>query len=130
MIYPVLNFEFEFDSYTQYDGYKLRTLAMRHYWKQYLHGTTCMKSSNIGLHPYQSPLQGNINKMPQRTLLVSARFDILIDEQRLFASQLSSSDTNIYHYEYPTMHGFMALGSLNSYAMDAFKAIHHFCHAE
>jgi len=108
LIYPVLDFSFDTDSYKQFaEGYLLTRSSMQWYWNQYL-----SDPSDGGGH-LASPLRaGDLDGLPT-TLVITAEYDPLRDEGETFAARLRDAgiDVRLSRYE-GTIHGFFRMGSV------------------
>lgn len=102
LVYPVLSAKCDTPSFQENaTGYVLTAAGMRWYWNHYLgHGAD--PSS-----PYISPLEaGDLRGLPPAHIL-TAEFDPLRDEGRLYAERLRADAVEAAYSEYPGMvHGF------------------------
>jgi len=104
LIYPVCDDDFDRDSYLSYrSGYFLTRDHMRWYIDQY-------KNPSTRLAPgYYMPLKAvNLQGLPP-ALVITAQFDPLLDEARLYAARLSEQGVRVVHRNYEdTIHGFLS----------------------
>jgi acetyl esterase len=104
LIYPVTDHNFETDSYRQNaEGYNLTRSAMQHYWQLYLR-------SDADADDYRaSPLRAqDLSNLPP-ALIITAEYDPLLDEGRVYAERLRAAGTPTVYREYPGMvHGFVS----------------------
>ncbi len=103
LIYPVLDYAFDTDSYREYgDGYFLTQDMMAWFWQHYLRDAT------YGVSPQASPLRAqNLCGLPS-TLLLTAEFDPLRDEGAAYAKRLQAAGVQVEYRCYAGMiHGFL-----------------------
>lgn len=106
LIYPVLDYNFETDSYKKYaQHYFLTASSMIWFWNQYL------PSPNEGANPLASPLRGNIQGLPP-TFLLLAHFDPLHDEGCAYAQKLKEGGIPVCLKTYPTIHAFVSFAHI------------------
>jgi acetyl esterase len=104
LIYPVCDDDVDRGSYLRYgSGYFLSREHMRWYIAQY-------RNPSAPLPPgYYMPLKAaNLENLPP-ALVITAQFDPLLDEARLFAARLSEAGVRVVHLNYEgTIHGFLS----------------------
>jgi acetyl esterase len=108
LIYPVLDFSFDTNSYEEFaDGYLLTRASMQWYWNHYL------SDPGDGAGYLASPLRADdVSGLP-RSLVVTAEYDPLRDEGEAFAAKLREAgvDVRLSRYE-GTIHGFFRMGAV------------------
>lgn len=105
LIYPVTDHVLETASYHENgEGYFLSRDMMRWFWHHYL------DDARDGENPWASPLRAeNLAGLPPATVL-TAEFDPLRDEGRLYAERLSKAGVETAYTNYPgVFHGFFAM---------------------
>lgn len=102
LIYPVLAYGCETEAFARLgDGYLLNRSGMMWCWHQYL------VRPEEGQSPYAAALNADdLAGMPP-TLVVSATYDPLIDEARMFAERMAEDGADCTLLTYPSIHGFM-----------------------
>lgn len=103
LIYPIVDHDFETDSYRQFaDGYYLTRAAMRWFWDNY-----CPRSEERS-RPELSPLRAeNLCGLPP-TLVLTAECDPLRDEGHHYARRLADAGVPVTYSQYDGMiHGFI-----------------------
>jgi acetyl esterase len=102
LIYPVLNDDFETDSYLAHaDDGLLSRENMMWYWEQYLDDEFDRQ------HPYAAPLKArDLADLPPATV-ISAGFDPLRDENLAYVERLRAADVPVRHEDFPrAVHAF------------------------
>lgn len=111
LLYPVIDDDFETDSYRRYaDGYYNTRAAMQWYWRQY--------APEGALTVDMSPMRADsLADLPQ-TVVVTAGLDPLHDEGTTYAQRLRADNVPVRHLDFPGLfHGFLSFPSLTeSYA--------------
>ncbi|MFC6863765.1 alpha/beta hydrolase [Halomicroarcula sp. GCM10025817] len=105
LVYPVLDRNFETDSYRENaEGYLLTRAAMRWFWDHYL------ESSFDAKNPYAAPLEArDLSGLPPATV-VTAEFDPLRDEDLAYAERLRDAGVPVEVRRYEDMiHGFLPM---------------------
>lgn len=108
LIYPVLDFSFDTESYVEFaEGYLLTRASMQWYWNHYL------SDPRDGDDHRASPLRADDFSGLPPTLVVTAGYDPLRDEGEEFAEKLRSGgvDVTLSRYE-GTIHGFFRQGAV------------------
>lgn len=103
LIYPVLDYDFDTNSYLQYiDGYFLTRDAMMWFWDQYV------PEAERRNEPYAAPLRAkDVSQLPP-ALIVAAECDPLRDEAAAYARRLRAAGNQVTYLCYPGMiHGFV-----------------------
>jgi len=104
LIYPVTDYDFETQSYTDNgEGYLLTKDSMVWFWGHYVH------TPEDARHPHASPLQAeDLSGLPA-ALVVTAEFDPLRDEGEAYAKRLSESGVKVTAKRFDgQIHGFFA----------------------
>lgn len=103
LIYPVTDGRLRTPSFSQYkDSPSLTAKEMNFYVKSY------QKEPKDILNPNFSPLLSKDHSRLPPTLIITAEFDPLLDDGRLYAEALKSADTPVKYLECKkTVHGFM-----------------------
>jgi len=101
LIYPVLNTDFQTESYRSFaDGFGLTRFTMKWFWEQYL-GTREPDAE-------AAPLLANSLKGLPQCHIITAEYDILRDEGEAFAAKLQDAGVTTSHRRYDGMlHAFM-----------------------
>jgi acetyl esterase len=104
LLYPCLDASMAGSSYQSYaEGYGLTRRAMQYFWDTYAGGWA-------RTDPLLSPSAAESVRGLPPTVLVSAGFDILLEESQLFASRLVRSDVAVTYLPFPSLpHGFIDL---------------------
>jgi acetyl esterase len=108
LIYPVLDYSFNTNSYEEFaEGYLLTRASMQWYWNHYL------SDPGDGAGYLASPLRADDLSGLPRSLVVTAEYDPLRDEGEAFAAKLRDAgvDVRISRYE-GTIHGFFRMGAV------------------
>ncbi len=108
LIYPVLDADFDTDSYRQYaNGYYNTRAAMQWYWDQYL------PDQALRTHPYAAPLRADLNRLPP-AVVITARYDPPCSEGEAYARALKQAGVPVRYRRYDNaIHGFMTMPSLD-----------------
>ncbi len=104
LIYPVCDDDFDRDSYLRYrSGYFLSREHMQWYIAQYRNPSTRLAPG------YYMPLKADdLGNLPP-ALVITAQFDPLLDEARLYAARLREGGVQVVHINYDgTIHGFLS----------------------
>ncbi|WP_331769147.1 alpha/beta hydrolase (plasmid) [Embleya sp. NBC_00888] len=104
LLYPCLDASMTGASFETYaDGYGLTRDAMEYYWGAY-------RSRHPTTDPLLSPQAAeSLHQLPP-TILVTAGFDVLFDENQHFAQRLLSSGVSLTYLPFPSLpHGFIDL---------------------
>lgn len=101
LVYPVVQPDFETGSYVEFaTGHGLTRKTMQWFWEQYV-------GENPGPLPFAKLLDAELTGLPP-TLVLTAQYDVLRDEGRQLADQLSDAGVNTSTQEYDGMlHGFV-----------------------
>jgi acetyl esterase len=105
LLYPILNYAFDTDSYAENANAPLLTRAdMEWFWEQYL------RSPVDGHNPFASPLRAPDHSGIAPATIVTAGFDPLRDEGIAYADALADAGVTVNHDHYPSMvHGFLSV---------------------
>jgi acetyl esterase len=118
LLYPVTDYAFDTDSYTENaSGYLLSRASMCWYWERYLGDDV------DGANPYASPLRArDLSGLPSATV-ITAGYDPLRDEGAAYADRLREAEVVVTHENYPGMvHVFASFPDLDR-AQDARRQI-------
>jgi acetyl esterase len=110
LAYPPLDATTALNSYTDNaSGYNLSAAEMRFYWHMYHQGRTDLRD------PRLSPLfADDVSGLPP-TLMLTAEFDVVRDEDEAFAARLADAGVPVHVRRYGgQIHGFLGHGHLNS----------------
>jgi len=102
LLYPVIDYNFQTPSYTERgEGYFLTRQAMEWFWTQYL------EQDSDGRRPFASPIRAeSLGDLPP-AVIITAAFDPLCDEGRLYAERLTQANVPVEYTCYEDMfHGF------------------------
>jgi acetyl esterase len=101
LIYPATNYGFDTPSYNQNaEGYLVQRESMRWFWDHYL------ADPSQGDDWRASPLRADLTGLPP-TLVVTAEFDPLRDDGKLYADRLREAGVDVRYTNYEGMiHGF------------------------
>ena len=104
LFYPVLDADFDTDSYRAYPtGYYNTREAMIWYWDQYA------PDPADRAHPYAAPLRAQLSGLPP-AVVVTAGFDPLCTEGDRYAAALAEAGVRVVHRRYPgAVHGFLTM---------------------
>lgn len=119
LIYPVLNYEFETESYRNFaEGYFLTKAGIIWYWNHYL------ATPKDGKNKYASPLLAeNLEGLPS-ALIVTAEYDVLRDEAEAYARRLREAGVPVKVIRYEGMiHGFISMGKAIAVGVEALANI-------
>lgn len=107
LIYPALGVDFNTDSYnTNGTGYGLTKRTMSWLWSLYLAG------KDDYTNPYAVPLASNNLAGLPPTIMVTAEYDVLRDDGRIYAQKLLENKVSVIHKDFPGMiHGFFNYGT-------------------
>ena len=107
LVYPVMDFDFESESYARYEsGLNLTRAKMQWYWDQYLAGAD-------GLHPDASPLRAPDLAGVAPALVQVAELDPLLSEGEAYAVRLAEAGVPVTLTRYEGMiHGFIRMPAL------------------
>ena len=102
LIYPVLGYDFDTDSYLRNrEGFGLSKATMVWYWEQYLGDPA------DAANPYAAPLSSTSLKGLPPALVITAEFDPLLDEGEAYATRLSGDGVPTTYSMYEgAIHGF------------------------
>ncbi len=117
LIYPVTDFSFDTPSYTEHaNASPLNAAMMRWFAGHYL------KTADEGLHPYASPLRStDLSGLPPATI-ITAEFDPLRDDGRLYALALEAAGVAVTYRNFDgAMHEFFSLCDLLDVGADAVR---------
>jgi acetyl esterase len=116
LLYPVLDHNFDTDSYRRYaEGYLLTAEMMRWYWRQYLADDA--DGATVEASPAR---QGDLRGVPSATIHV-AEFDVLRTEAEHYARRLIDAGVDVEFARWPGhIHGFLLQQGTNP---DADRAI-------
>ncbi len=121
LIYPVLNPDFQQESYVKYsEGFGLTRGRMQWFWSQYL-GSTMPDC-------YAAPgLSGNLKGLPT-THLITAEYDVLRSEGELYAKRLIDAGvpTTLKRY-HGNLHGFVHFAGIFDDGHTAMTEIARYC---
>lgn len=108
LIYPVLGADFGTESYRLFgQGYYNPKAALQWYWDCYV------PSPDDRTHPYASPLQAELQRLPSAVLVV-AEHDPLRDEGLAFGAALDAAGVPTVQLHYQGgIHGFMTMPMLD-----------------
>jgi len=115
LVYPVINHDFDTESYRDNaTGYFLTRANMEWYWKSYL------GADGDGTHPYASPIRAtDLSGLPP-ALVITAEYDPLRDEGEAYGRRLEEAGVPVTIHRYDGMfHGFFSLGALLPAAREA-----------
>ena len=112
LIYPVTDFNFETDSYTENaEGYFLTRSMMQWFWGHYL------QDSEQGNDPLASPLRAQLGGLPPAAV-ITAGYDPLRDEGKAYARALKAAGVDVQLRHFPGMvHGFVTMAGLTQAAV-------------
>ena len=113
LVYPVINHSFDTRSYRENaEGYGMSRADMEWYWAHYLPAAT------DGKDPYASPLQAeDLHGLPP-AIVITAEFDVLLDEGEAYAARLREAGVPVIGLSFQGMiHGFIA----NAHVLDQGK---------
>jgi len=116
LVYPVTDYHTPgTPSYIENaDGYVLTRAAMIRFWDEYL------DNAEQSSHPYASPLRADKFEGLPRTLILTAEFDPLRDEGRMYAERLRKSGVTVTHWNHDGMiHGFFRMSLASTRAKEA-----------
>lgn len=104
LIYPVLDADFDTQSYRQYaNGYYNTRGAMQWYWDQYV------PDRALRTHPYAAPLRADLSGLPP-AVVVTARYDPPCSEGEAYAAALREAAVPVRYRRYDNaIHGFMTM---------------------
>jgi acetyl esterase len=107
LVYPATDWRLETASAQEFaDGYGLTTEDMRWSWAQYV------PDPERRSDPLVSPLQAESLHGLAPAVVVTAEFDVLRDEGRLYADRLEANGVPVVRHEYNgTIHGFLWMGA-------------------
>jgi len=116
LFYPITNADFNTESYIENaEGYVLRKTDMQWFWDQYIPQTPART------HPLASPLQAELHNLPPATI-ITAQYDTLRDEGRLYAEKLKDAGVTVNYQEVPGMiHGFIGFAAICDTGKDVLK---------
>jgi acetyl esterase len=102
LLYPVIDYNFSTPSYTECgEGYFLTRQAMEWFWTQYL------EHDRDGRRPFASPIRAETLGALPPALIITAAYDPLCDEGRLYAERLARANVQVDYKCYDDMfHGF------------------------
>ncbi|HEX4228343.1 MAG TPA: alpha/beta hydrolase [Bryobacteraceae bacterium] len=103
LIYPMLDATMNYQSYRKFgDGYQFTAVQARWYWSQY-----AGEKFDAG-EPSISPMYaGRLARFP-RTMMITAGFDLLRDEDEAFAERLKQAGVQVEQMDVPgAVHGFL-----------------------
>lgn len=108
LIYPVVDANFDTDSYRRYaNGYYNTRAAMQWYWDQYL------PDHALRTYPYAAPLRADLTGLPA-AVVVTARYDPPCSEGEAYARALQKAGVPVRYRLYDNaIHGFMTMPSLD-----------------
>ena len=117
LIYPVLDCDFETDSYNENaEGYLLSRDSMRWFWDHYAGEVSRTE-------PYASPLREPTLGLLPPTLIMTAEYDPLRDEGEAYAKRLEEASVTTELVRYDGMiHGFL---HMNALIPKGDEALHH-----
>jgi acetyl esterase len=107
LIYPVVEPDFETNSYRERaEGFGLRRSTMIWFWEQYLRGDADAQN------PYAVLTRADLRGLPPAHV-ITAEYDVLLDEGESFASRLREAGvaTTLRRYD-GVIHGFMHLAGI------------------
>lgn len=105
LIYPMLDASMNYQSYkTLGEGYQLSASQVRWYWRQYAGANLDPRDPSI------SPMySGQLARFPS-TMIITAEFDPLRDEDVEFAERLKQAGVRVEEMDVPgTIHGFLRM---------------------
>ncbi len=119
LIYPCLDPSMNFPSAVRCgSGYGLSTRAMKWYWAQYLSDETHMENCLAA-----PSLAKSFSNLPT-TRIITAEYDPLADDGRLYHERLLAAGVKSTHREYPGMiHGFFTYGAVTPAYSDLIEDI-------
>ncbi|MGB3641076.1 MAG: alpha/beta hydrolase [Rivularia sp. (in: cyanobacteria)] len=118
LIYPVLNATLSHPSMQYSDAPVLTKKAMQFYVKCY------SRSDRDILEPYFSPLLTPLLSNLPPALIIAAEYDVLHDENLIYAQRLQTANNQVKFIDYPGMvHGFLNFPPFCSKANNAFTEI-------
>ncbi|PLR68881.1 alpha/beta hydrolase [Bacillus sp. UMB0893] len=94
LITPVLNHNFETESYQSGYSFNLTKEKMEWFWNHYL------SEPEQGLNPYASPLLAEIFENMPKALIVTVEYDPLRDEGMQYAEKLAVANIPVSHLHY------------------------------
>lgn len=121
LVYPVTDARMMHNSYARFgEGYFLSAALMAWFWQQFLPQGLSSDGEPVTLeHPDVSPLLApDLHRLP-RTLVATARCDVLHDEGQAFAGALRNAGVPCDYLEIPAMiHGFLRFRAALQQARD------------
>lgn len=123
LVYPVVQPDFETASYQEFaTGHGLTRRTMQWFWEQYV-------GKNPGPLPFARLLDADLTLLP-KTLVLTAQYDVLRDEGRQLADQLSEAGVQTRTQEYDGMlHGFVHFCGFFETGVEAIEDIAQFLSA-
>lgn len=118
LIYPVVHFDFESDSYHQHANAKpLNKAMMQWFWEHYL------EAESDGTSLYASPLLADLQNLPAATV-ITAGIDPLRSEGEAYAKKLAASGVDVSYKCFENLtHEFFGMGSLVPEAKKALSLV-------
>jgi len=106
LIYPCNNLDFDTESMlANATGFGLSRQGMMWFWEQYLSGV------EDRVNPYAVPHSAHHYAGLPPTILITAEYDILRDDGRLYAQKLQEAGVEVAYRDFPGMiHGFFSYG--------------------
>lgn len=114
LVYPVADHSMNTPSYQENaQGPILTKPMMSWFWNHYL------PNAEAGNNPYASPLRAEVKGLPPATI-ITAGFDPLRDEGKLYADKLREAGIRVEYRNYPDMaHEFFGMGAVVDQAKQA-----------
>ncbi len=115
LVYPAIQYGWDTpSSHANAEGFLLQRASMEYFWKHYV------KSPIDGTNPYCSPLAAQDHSGLPPALIVSAEFDPLCDDGRMYADKLEAAGVPVRFHLYEGMiHGFLWMSGV----LDQSKAL-------
>lgn len=103
LVYPIVDYHFDRKSYrNNAAGYFLTRETMQWFWEVYVPNPVS------ALHPYASPLRAESLAGLPPALVITAEYDVLLDEGREYAQRLRDAGVPVTELDCPGMiHGFI-----------------------
>lgn len=108
LICPVVQYGWDTPSYLRHaEGYLIHRATMAYFWDHYVN------SPSDGTHPYCSPLAAADHSDLPRTFIVSAEFDPVCDDGRMYAEKLEAANVDVKYRMYDgAVHGFLWMAGI------------------
>ena len=120
LIYPITDISIEYPSQSKFDGYFLTGYDIRYFEKHYLRADE--DRQNIHVSPL---LAKGLNNLPP-ALVVTAGYDPLHDQGKVYAERLKDDGVDVTYYCYEDMiHGFLGFAGIMDRGKDLIKVLAH-----